>query len=234
MKTKEDIAKLALEVAETSNFILESLSQRIKPDFKDSYLLGMLSRSAVINYDINQLLSKSKHNLHTSVFILFRCLLDDFIHILHLLHSNFEDEEIVKITASAHKQRFKTYEESRKINDKFFGGENSQLHTQSRENELKEEFKSNPNNDIFFHEKSEFKLKKFRTIQQLVDDLPQTEIGQANVHAFILWKFLSQYIHFSNLTFYMENQEETRAIEIAQLEEVLFYCYKLLFVHLMN
>ncbi|EOZ98903.1 hypothetical protein A33Q_0886 [Indibacter alkaliphilus LW1] len=226
MKTKEDITKLALQVAETSNLILESLNKKIKPDFKDSYLLGILSRSAVINYDINQILSKNNHNLHTSVFILLRCLLDDFIHILHLLQNNFEEEEIVKIAASAHRQRFKTLEESRKINYKFFGGENNQLQTQSREDELKEEFLQNPNNDIFFQEKSEFKFKKFKTVQQLVDNLPETEIGQANVHAFILWKFLSQYIHFSNLTFYMENQEETRKIEIAQLEEVLFYCYK--------
>lgn len=226
MKTKEEIADLASKISEISNLTLEQLSGKVTPDMKESYLLGLLSRTTIILMDIEKILLNNRPNYITSAFILFRCLLDDFIHLIHLVHKDFEEEEVIKITADAHRQRFKMIEESKKMNERFFDGNFDQLQTNEKERALRKSFTSNPNNDIFFANKEDFRFKKFPSMQQLVDSLPNTDIGKANIHSFVIWKFLSQYVHFSNLTFYLENDADSRQIEIDQLEEILFYCYK--------
>lgn len=230
MKTKEDIANLAESVGKVSNLILSQLSGKITPDFKESYLLGILSRSTILLRDITNILRNNETKHLTSVFILFRCLLDDFIHILYLKHNEFDEEEVIKITADAHRQRFNTIKASREINEKYFDGKYDQLQTSDKEALLKEMFLADRDKDKFFQDKEQFRFKKFPNMQSLIDDLPETEIGRANIHAFVIWKFLSQYIHFSNLTFYLENDPKTREVEITQLEEILFYCYKTVFL----
>ena len=60
--------------------------------------------------------------------------------------------------------------------------------------------------------------------------LPQTDLGLANAHAFVVWRHLSHYVHFSLLTYQLESDEATREIKLKQLKEVLSYCYKSLII----
>lgn len=226
MKTKEQIANLAFQISHIPNHLLISLNGKTAPNRVESYCVGILRRQAILLSDIEAILRNKPDDRITSAFILLRSLLEDFILMLHLLHHNFDEEEIIKLTADAHRQRFRAIAESKDMNEKYFDSNLDQLYDTEKEQQEKNEFTSDPDNDIYFADKEGFRFKRFPTMQQLVSSLPETEIGKSNIHAFLIWKFLSNYVHYSGLTDHLEKDAESRQIEVNQLEEILFYCWR--------
>lgn len=166
----------------------------------------------------------------TSLFILFRCLLEDFITLLYFKTGQFSEEELICHTAEAERQKFRMHSESKEINMNFFEGKNEFLPNQEYIDSEINNFKDNPDNDVLFMDKSQFKFKKSPSITEMISKIPERNIKLArpNVHAFVIWKLLSTYVHYSLFNYQLETSPESRKIEIHQCQEILSYCFKCL------
>lgn len=142
---------------------------------------------------------------------------------MYLKHRGFNVADIVSHTANAFHERFKTIAASKQINNKFFGGAGEGLVNDQREAAERAEFLENPENDRYFKNKAKFQFKDFPTVIEMTRLLPQTDLGLANAHAFVVWRHLSHYVHFSLFTYQLESDEATREIEVKQMKEVLSY-----------
>lgn len=222
---KEHIADLTSRTYAIAENILVQLNGT-KPNFKESFFYGILARQVLLLENITKTLLSNPDNKLTATFILFRCLLDDFITVLYLQSRNFDETDLIKHSAHAYHERFKTIASARGINDKYFSGKQSGLVDGEYEKNFRQKFLDNPENDKYFKNKKKFEFKNFPSITSIVQQLPKTELGKANAAAFILWRHFSHYVHYTMLTFELEITKETREIEIKQLKEALSYCYK--------
>ena len=194
------------------------------------YLLGLTSRQATILQDIHFILRDNPESQLTSAFILFRCLLDDFITVLFFKAGNFNEEELICHTAEAERQKFKMYDESKYINERYFERRNENLANQEYIDSKKVELTSNPDNDILFADKEQFRFKRALTVADMIAEIPERNsvLAKPNVHAFVIWKLLSNYVHYSLFNYHLETSSESRKIEISQCQEILSYCFKCL------
>jgi hypothetical protein len=199
--TTEEAATMANDIALIANDLGEQLTNhRINPTFIEEFYLGILTRSRRILRDISNILSTNNDAQITSSFILFRVLLDDFIRLFSVYSSSNMEEEIVKILADAHNHRFKNMNESVELNNNFYQGQNTSLFTQSRYDIEKQKFLNNPAFDRFFENKSTFKFKRLTPIAEVFERLQSDVNTKANAHSYITYKFLTQYVHYSNKT----------------------------------
>jgi len=138
------------------------------------------------------------------------------------------EEEIIKIHADAHNHRFKNIKESLEINIDHFEGKHESLSTEEVYESEKNKFLSNSEFDKFFKDKTQF---RFKTIDQISDvfELMKNDVKTAaNVHSYVVYKFLTQHVHYSNLTYYLDSSLISRKLEIDQIEEILLYAIKML------
>lgn len=203
----------------------------VKANHAGHFFLGMLRRQSILLHDAAEILGTGNKTQLMSAFILFRCLLDDFIVLLQLFNSGYSDEEIIKHSATAFSQKFNLLTKSKNINNKHFDGQEEGLVTDAYLKEQWDDFLGNPDNDIYFSNKDSRTFKSFTDATSIMvnlsadDDLAKL-VSKANAHALILWKLLSTYVHFSTMTVLLEKGTESRDIEILQLNEVLSYVYK--------
>ena len=224
--TKDELANLAKCISRLAEETLKQLSGKFSPTFAEESLLGLLSRQVVILNDVSVILANNQERYVTSAFILLRSLLDDFLRVLDIHQSADIDTEIVAVQADAHDHRFKAIKESVDINDKYFGGTHTKFFTATKMQQEKQKFLDDASFDKFFDDKNQFKFKKLDSVASLLRNLPNSKESSANVNAYLIYKFLSQYVHFSNLAFYLDFDPNARRLEIQQMEEILFYCYK--------
>ena len=226
MKTKEHIADLAIRISDVSKYALNDLPTMTTSSHIEHYLIGLLRRHSTILKDIERIVRNNPNEQITSAFILFRSLLDDFIHIHYLAYQPDQNEEIIKLTASAYDLKFKAVKKSSEINKAYFEGKNPQLFNEKTAAQRKEEFQQNADHTIYFKDKENFKFKDFPNTTKLADKLANEAKSSSNAHALLVWKLLSNYVHYSGLIDSLEQNKENRQAEIDQLEEVLFYCWK--------
>jgi hypothetical protein len=245
---KEVIANRAERLADLASAICKQLSGA-QVTLKEEFCLDLLSRQTKLLRDIAALL-KTNHEINLdSSFILFRCLLDDFIKVLYIAQKAdnyqapketenhldldeeaeniviiFDDEKIIQHKASELAQIINMKEASWKLNHDFFNSELEDLASAEYVEEGWQELISAPENHIYFKNVGERKWKVFPTVRSIVDNLPFTKISKANAHAFVVWKMLSNYVHFSQ--YVAKPSQESRGIEISQLGEVISYCFK--------
>lgn len=212
------LAQIALDIATDLN--------HSKIDLKGKYLLGLLMRQTTLLQDIAAILTGRPDGQHSSVFILFRCLLDDHITIMHFYGNKPYDEPLLSHTASALEYWEKIILESSKINQKYFNGTSVSLATNSDVDKRKKDFRDTPDSSYFFIDETKTKFKKFPQIAQLVDKFEVNALNKAGVHSYPLWCYLSKYVHYSGLTFVLEYEKETFDLSIRQLREALFYVYR--------
>ncbi len=81
---------------------------------------------------------------------------------------------------------------------------------------------------MYFKDVKRRMFKGFPSTADIVRSLPRSLVSAANAHSLILWKLLSNYVHYSAFTQQLENTPASREIEINQLQEVLSYVYKAL------
>jgi len=192
------------------------------------FYLELLKRQVIILDDIHLILSLNDSPRITSACALVRCLLDDFILLLHLASKEFEEEEINRFEAKQWETHFKTLRESAAMNHKYFDGARPGMYTnETYENRLNE-FKARETSTVYFDAQNGW--KHFDTTRDLIVNLPETELGQANAHAFILWKYFSSHVHFSPDVSKLDTDKEFRYLELVHLKEALSYCFKSLFI----
>jgi Family of unknown function (DUF5677) len=227
--TKEQIADWSIRLGRIAIDIGQQLNKSQVSGFS-KYLLGLTSRQAIILQDIHFILKDNQESQLTSAFILFRCLLEDFITVLYFETGKFNNEELACHTAEAERQKFKMYSESKEINENFFEGKNEFLANQEYIDSEIKDFKSNTDNDILLVDKAKFKFKRAPSVTDMIAKIPERNVvlAKPNIHAFVIWKLLSTYVHYSLFNYQLETSPEIRKIEINQCQEILSYCFKCL------
>ncbi len=156
---------------------------------------------------------------------MFRCLLDDFITLLHFNFHDFDKNLIVKHTADGFNEKFKTLQASKKANYKFHQGKKTGMVDEVFYQKEKDKFLADQGNHIMLSNVAGFEFKTFISTSAIADLFPKSDTGEAFCHAFVLWRHLSSYVHYTNFTFVLENDEPAREIEIKQLKEAVYYSY---------
>lgn len=230
--TKNEIAHLAEDIGNVAADILSQLNgYKIRPTFVEQFYLGLLVRERLILRDASEILKYNQEKQITSAFILFRVLLDDYIRLFSVYaKTNSMENEIIKIQADAHSHRFKNIQESVKINETYYNGQHTSLSTQQLYEAEKQKFLNNPEFDKFFENKAMFTFKKLPHISKVFELMRSDVKTTANVHSYCVYKFLTQHVHYSNLTFYLDNDLTSRKVEIDQIEEILLYAIKMLVI----
>lgn len=193
---------------------------------REQFLMGVLGRQAMILRDIHKLLRFNSDRNMTSVFILFRCLLDDYLIVLYFADSNFDDESFIRHTAKANSLKMAILSESRKINERFFNYTNPDLATAAIEQQELEEFRNNPTNGIYYKDPERTVMKGFPNTSHIIGMLAVNDENTSAAHSFVVWKLLSNYVHYSHITYQITKSKEVREIEIQQLQEILYYCLR--------
>ncbi len=231
--SKDEAIELISGILDIAYDLLKQLSEsKLEVSYSDKFFIGLLIRKRSILRDSLYVL-KNHHDLEiSSVFILYRTLLDDFIRTFSVYASptNIE-EEIIKIEADAHNHWYKNLKEQVEINNKYYNGNNPTLPTDNTYLTEKEKFLSDVSNDIFFEDKALFKFKKITPIARVFEIMSKDVKTISNAHAYVVYKFLTQYVHYSNITFLLNNTVESRKLEINQIEEIMLYTYKELLMH---
>lgn len=222
---KETIADYAHRLGNIAFDICDQLHGS-KVTLREKYFLGVLSRHSILLRDIRDILVDRDLNAQTSTFILFRCLLDDFITLLYFQSREFQESDLISHTANAFNKKFKMLKESVCINEKYFDGNLPDLATSALYEKELNEFCEDPGNNIFFKDVKRKTWKTFINTSEIVRQLPKNGISAANAHALVLWQLLSNYVHYSAFTQMLESSPESREIEIIQLKEALSYAFK--------
>jgi hypothetical protein len=196
-------------------------------DEHDSFFVGMIIRQRSVNNDFSILYSNENRQSLTSQFILYRCLVDDFIHIIFILNQDDVNEMVTKLNADAFGKNFKKLYELAKFNEEQLGGNYEHYPTFALMDEVKEKMKKLPRREQHFSNKEDFKFKTFKTTGNLIRDLKDDD---ENVHklrrAYFIWRKLSDYVHFSNLTY--EEEEMRNPAEdhtYTEFAEIISYSY---------
>jgi hypothetical protein len=229
--TKEEIAELTKDIGNIAANILLQLDEcKIKTTIVDEFYLGILVRGRIILNDVSKILKNNSEMQITSAFVLLRVLLDDFIRLFGVhVKTNQMEEEVYTILADAYSHRFKNMEESAEINTNYFEGKHQSLFNEELIKQNKEIFLRNEKFDKLFENKSTFKFKKLKPISKVFENLKKDNINlKDEIHSYVVYKSLSQYIHYSNLTYDLEINKNTRKVEIEQIKEILNYIFKML------
>lgn len=231
MKQLPDIDRnfLATEgkkIVDFANSNLDQLTGKCQEKIiTQDYYLGILRRQCIILSDIVSLLKHSSHNNFTSIFVLCRCLADDFLYVTYLKTKPNEDENIIRINGSAYSQSFKALEILTNSNHKHFNGSYPFYLTKNGLEKVKTIFSSREENDIYFKNKELFTFKSFMQLTQIAEKIDDFEISKTTLRAFFLWKEFSDFIHYSNMTFELEIDDSSTQIYYRYIEETMMYSF---------
>jgi hypothetical protein len=222
---KHTIANWAVRLA----YIAQNICAQVNGQDLELYqvfFLDLLNRQSVILRDISILLNANVDTNLSSVRILFRCILEDFIIVLYLHSHDFDKELIVRHTAKALKDNLDIQKTLWELNKRFFDGKQAGFGNPEDISTELDSLCENPRHSIFFKkgEKGNFKTF-FSTIALLKKEIPITDVTKANVHALAVRKLLSKYVHYSAMTYFQEREIDHQD-ELRRFKEILTYVYK--------
>lgn len=224
--TREFLAAEAQKIIDFGNRNLEQISAKCqKQETTQDYYLGIMRRQVIILYDLQTLLKGSPHTNFTSLFILSRCLLDDFLFLFFLKTHDDEEENIVRINANGYGKSFQALEIIMESNHRHFNGAYPFYLTKDELEKIKSIFKSKPNNDKYFKKKDHFTFKSFMQLTQVADKIEDFELSKLSLRVHFLWKEFSTYVHYTNLTFESEINVDDDITNLLKIEEVLLYVF---------
>lgn len=212
-------------------FGLENFSQieklNLDPnDEFDSTYVGMIIRQIALNSDLSTLLKNKNHEYHTSHFILLRCIIDDYIHVIYIVNQENSNEELINLNADAISKNFNKIKELAELNEKKLGGKYPHYPTFKLLEELKTGIKNSTKRQQYFKDKENFKFKTFKSTGNLIRDLEEHDYSHQLRRAYFIWRKYSDFIHYSNFSF-----EEERRIDpkndytYTEFAEIISYSY---------
>jgi len=195
----------------------------------DSFFVGMIIRQYSIINDLKILFSSKENGYLTSELILFRCIVDDFIHIKFLVNQQNPLEEVTRFNADAISKNFNKLHDLAKLNEEKLGGNYPMYPTYKFLDELKEKIKQSPKRQDYFIDKGNFKFKTFKATGNLIRDLQDSNYSHALTRAYFIWRKLSDHVHYSNLS-YEELQiiDPTKDDTYTEFAEIIFYSYSVI------
>jgi hypothetical protein len=193
----------------------------------DSSYVGMIIRQHSVNNDLSILYSNKENLTLTSEFILYRCLIDDYIHIIFISDQDDKNEMITKLNADALSKNFKKLSDLAALNEEKLGGNYPFYPTNAMMDDLKQKMKDSPNRQAHFSDKEQFKFKTFKATGNLIRDLNDDDPNSHNLRrAYFIWRKYSDFVHYSNLAYQEEEainpEEDSTYTEFA---EIISYSY---------
>ena len=225
-----ELSKQAKKLAELANKNLGQLAGKcqIKNEIQD-YYLGILRRQAIMLLDLSKIFENRNQELVTTPYIILRSMLDDFLHILFLELQNDKEEQIVRINAKAHKQTFKSLKELTDSNNKHFNGNYEFYLNKQQFEDLKQTFIGKEENHKYFQDMSTFKFKNFLQLSQVASSITSTrEVEIFKDRAYYFWCDFSNFVHFSNFSFYLEQNYDPASVH--KIDESFQYCYNSIYL----
>jgi len=107
--TKDNLIELHKRIVHFANDNLQKIKE-LNIDLNDEYdsfYVGMIVRQHSVNNDLSILYSNTDGLTLTSEFILYRCLIDDYIHIIFISVQEDSNEMVTKLNADALSKNFK-------------------------------------------------------------------------------------------------------------------------------
>ena len=229
--TKEQIIRLLERIVNFADKNLKEITNLnidVNNEY-DSFYVGMIIRQYSIINDIKILFSSKKNGYLTSELILFRCIVDDFIHIKFLVNQQNPEEEITKFNGDAINKNFNKLVDLAKLNEEKLGGNYPMYPTKKLIEELKEKLKQSPKRQQYFIDKENFKLKTFKSTGNLIRDLEDNNYSHSLRRAYFIWRKLSDHVHYSNFS-YEELQiiDPTKDHTYTEFAEIIFYSYSVI------
>lgn len=195
----------------------------------DSFYVGMIVRQYSILNDLKILLASKNNGYLVSELILFRCIVDDFIHIKFLVNQPNPEEEITKLNADAIAKNFNKLLELAKLNEDNLGGNYPNYPTMETLERIKEQIKQSPKRQQFFISKDEFKFKSFKSTGNLIRDLPDSGYSHSLRRAYFIWRKLFDHVHYSNFSYEeLQKVDPTKDHTYTEFSEIIFYSYSVI------
>jgi hypothetical protein len=221
---REFLAKEAKKIIDFANSNIVQINGQDPQgyDCTEEYYLGMLRRQTILLYDIETLLDNSQHQNLTTLAILCRCLLDDFLTVVYLKTKPNESDNILCITGKAFRHTFDSLEVLTKSNDNHFNGKYTYYLTQEELEANKITFKDKPKNKGFFVDGNDFPLKGFKQFTNMYKEIDGFELTKITSRSFYLWKEFSDFVHYSTITYNLEVNKSNEQTYFRSIEETLY------------
>ena len=225
---KEHIIKLLQRIISFSERNLKGIQEvGIDTDDElDNFFSGMIVRQYAILNDIKILFEYKKGGYLTSELVLFRCIVDDFIHVRFLVNQENPEEEIIKFNADAINKNFSKLADLAKFNEEKLGGNYPEYPTYASMEDFKEQIKQSAKRDRYFIDKENFKFKTFKSTGNLIRDLQDSGYSHSLKRAYFIWRKLSDHVHSSSFS-----HEEAEMINpeidhtYSEFAEIIYYSY---------
>jgi hypothetical protein len=224
--TKEDARKLSILVYRNIQSNIEIINPLFDTtDESDKFFYGILTRQLCFVTDISCLISNQYVENLTSIFILCRAIIDDYMPLHYVYSSNDRAAEITKLNADAHNKMFKKIADLANLNEVILKGEFPYYPTNEYVNNLKEKTLANTDKDKYFVRKEDFKFKRFHTKRSLIDTYKGNESHADLGRIYFRWRQLSDYVHYSKFSYELDVSNQTIEYQYNDINEFLTYAY---------
>lgn len=192
----------------------------------DSFYVGMITRQFAISNDLSILFTNKSNKFLTSELILFRCITDDYIHLIYLINQEDSESEVINFNADAVSKNFNKIKELADFNERKLGGNYPFYPTSKLLEEVKDKIKNSPRRQQYFLDIGNFKFKTFKSTGNLIRDLVDSNYSHKLRRAYFIWRKLSDFVHYSNFT-YEEEMSANFEIDTTYREfaEIISYSY---------
>lgn len=224
--TKELLIDVSEEIYQNTQKNIDKVHGLYDPTSEEhKFYLGLLSRQLYLVADITCLLRYGFHPGLTSVFIICRTIVDDFIQLYYVANHANPSEQITFLNADAHDKNHKKIAELAEINETKLGGNFPYYPTYAFVEEMKNKVLANPDKDKYFKDKANYKYHRFLNKRQIIDHFSNDVASADLARVYFRWKVLSDFLHYSKFTYEYEAAYEEITDEYDSIMEVLYYGY---------
>ncbi|WP_172822457.1 hypothetical protein [Gillisia sp. Hel1_33_143] len=204
--------------------------EKLEIDLNDEYnsfFLGMIIRQHTINNDFSILFETDRSRELTSKYILYRCLIDDFIQIVFISNEEDKYEMVTKLNADALNKNFKKLMDLAQLNEEKLNGDYPFYPTYDQMEEVKQKMIDSPKRQHHFSDKDNFKFKTYKATGNIIRELKDEEEHLHQLRrAYFIWRKYSDYVHYSNLTFEEEQTvDPDKDSTYTEFAEIISYSY---------
>ncbi|GGA93087.1 DUF5677 domain-containing protein [Puia dinghuensis] len=203
----------------------KQLREHVAPDdVEGEYFLGLLDRATAFADDLGNVLRHSRTGSLTSVNVIGRCIMDDFITLKYVLSSADRKEEIYTLNANAFYETLKKLRNLMEVNQKVYEGKFQFYPNADLIEDIEAKFFARDDSGNYLFPDSTPKGLKFKKTRQLTQmaEAAGSKTNDDVGRAFYFWGIWSGYVHYSPSTFGMEMYDQADAENVNNRLQELF------------